>query len=64
MEKINKTFGKIFMLTVAIYELLLGFRMYILDHTITPNETYTGLFGLMLLCTELILAEVKKIKKD
>ena len=62
MEKYNKIFGKIFMITVTFYELLLGFRMCILDYTITPNESFLGLFGLIIFCTELILAEVKNKK--
>ena len=63
MEKIGKIFCKIFMITVIIYIIGLGFGITFLNHTVTPNETYVGISMLILFCTELILEEVKNKNK-
>jgi hypothetical protein len=62
MKNFNKTFSKIFIITYIFYIILLSIRIAFFNHNVELGEVFLGLGGLILICTELILYEVKKTK--
>jgi hypothetical protein len=62
MKNFNKTFSKIFIITYIFYIILLSIRIAFFNHNVELCEVFLGLGGLILICTELILSEVKKNK--
>jgi len=58
----KKLFVLLFMIFYVGYISIFILRVYLFDYIIDNNNLFLGLCGLILICTELIINEIKKLK--